>query len=314
MELRTSRQSSAVVAGIPIWIEERNKIAKAYEKALLALQVHTHSQALTAIRDLDEDVGISTGQLDRVLRHSSMFSEYVITLLQRITTLQQRSDRPGALRVVTRGMQDEPEEVLIIRRLKAFIDKLQDPTPSDDIERLSEAVLDDANTQYDTRRVREKFLDCDPKLQNRIGVLNRLRRLRLQDFQRSFEKRVASAIQFEQEKHQQLGSGSAQSPRVLPDTQIPLNELLHSYGSDGDRSEASSISSDDSSGYQSFKTRDQNLVTVQGAVEPQVPIERDVILKLPEIPSYLKFPTKDDTRCPFCLCTLQNGLTLDQWK
>jgi hypothetical protein len=221
----------------------------------------------------------------------------------------------------------------IIDKLKAFLLQVKDPTPSDDIGRLSQAVIQDLFTRSDICRVQDKFPSCVPKLQKRIKILHRLRSLRLQDTHRSFEKKVALA--WNASKRNYTNQTQARRPlpnkrrhtcstsvrtylerllRLVNDTNHTLQSLLEIYGNGNDHNDASSISSDTSSGFELFYTRDDETLAGKGAMYPRFLTKDDAIQVLPEMPTYLRDLVEHETLCPFCWCVFNSGLTVDQWN
>jgi hypothetical protein len=191
--------------------------------------------------------------------------------------------------------------------LVALLSTFKEPTPSDDIQRLSKAVSEDIYTQFDIRRIKDKFPKCHEKLQRRLGTLNRLRRLRLQDAQYAFQRRAQIAM-YRDFNARQNPSG----PVLLDETRRPLPELLDEYAPE-DMSETSSIASY-TSGYPSVQWDVDSAGTENEgqAMEPRA-IGPDVgRLQIPRMPKPIRDGT--DMQCPFCKLSLETGVDEEGWQ
>ncbi|PSN72733.1 kinase-like protein [Corynespora cassiicola Philippines] len=209
----------------------RYKVLSLFQKILYHLEGHVNRYSLVRAQSLAEDVGIASGQLDRKLRHCSGLRAQVMKLLQ---NLDERASNAQSFALM-KGFDDEIETLLntTLHNLVVLLSTMKDPAPSDDIERLSQAVHEDTFTQFDIRRVQDKFPSCDPKLHRRIGALNRLRRFRIQDAQRAFDQRAIKEIEWEKEK--QIALHMEMEPRLvdedlrsLPMPQVPVHITLAS--------------------------------------------------------------------------------------
>jgi hypothetical protein len=195
---------------------------------------------------------------------------------------------------------------------------LKDPTPSDSIARLSQAVQEDVFTRFDVETVRNKFPDCNPKLHRRIGALNRLRRLRSQDAQHEFERTIAIAMERkrETESRSPIVPGSAQQPVLLDHNRIALAQLLEDFGVSNNDSEAASVASTSaSSGYEPWSLREDDSKDI-GIMKPQFMRTGNQPLTIPRLPlkSSATLDRTNTSNCPFCMMSMERQLIQTEWE
>jgi hypothetical protein len=257
---------------------------------------------------LDEELGIASGELDRSLRHSSALRQKVVDLLDalndHLTTQQTGRTASTELRSIATDFDSDAPAIGALQRLKALSFALKSATPSNDITRLSDTVVTDAWTGFDIERVKSRYPHCQEKLQRRLGVMNRLRRIRLQDAEEEWVRKLHRAARRDFDQRQQ-----ADGTVLLNDDVRPFQEVLNDY----DASRLSDTSSDVSSLSSGFKSMMSIMPTHgESSAEPRTAIPLSELRKLPPLPREIRDMT--DLRCPFCKVLLAPGLQEDEWQ
>ncbi|KAH0559895.1 hypothetical protein GP486_003587 [Trichoglossum hirsutum] len=286
------------------------KILAAFEECVALLPTTTSRPSREQFQALAQGLGIDSGDLDHMLRHSGALRRRVIGLLRQLRQILSEEQLPSGSQNLNRNINGPDIESALdytTCSLVALLSTFKEPTPSDDIQRLSKAVSEDIYTQFDIQRMKDKFPKCHEKLQRRLGILNRLRRLRFQDAQFAFQRRAQIAM-YRDFNARQNSSG----PILLDETRRSLPELLDEYASE-DMSETSSIASY-TSGYSSVQWDADSAGSENEtqAAEPRA-IRPDVEpLQIPRMPKPIRDGT--DTQCPFCKLSLEAGIDAEDWQ
>jgi hypothetical protein len=252
------------------------------------------------------EIGIERGQLDRMLRHSSSLRR---TLIDQLSTLESilLTELQTPMRQLE-GVDIHSAVTHTISSVVALLSALREPTPSDDIQRLSKTVIEDNYTQFDISRIKDKFPQCPEKLTRRLGILNRLRRLRFQDGQTAFLRKIQIAAWKDFESRQQRTG-----PVILDDTNNTLSAMLEDIMA-GEISDTCSVASY-SSGYGSVRWETEMVNLSQQdlpQLEPEASITQAIPLHIPTMPERIRRHT--DMRCPFCYLELDHLIDDEDWQ
>lgn len=304
--------SKVIRDDMPKMVRDRNRtVLAAFEQCLALLPESVSPEARERFKAVGSELGIESGVLDRMLRRSSSLRQI---LIQQLTTLKsvllvESPNHSGKIKMRKLGGADiEAAVTRTTHSLLALLSALKEPTPSDDIQRLSKSVVEDAYTKFDITRIKDKFPRCQEKLQRRLGILNRLRRLRFQDTQSGLLRKVQNVVQRDFEARQ-----NPTGPLILDDTNTAPTGLLDDIAP-GDLSDTSSITSY-SSGYYSLPLgMDTKAPNPQDMpeLEPHTTTSISGTLQIPSMPAAIRKRT--NMRCPFCYSELDENVDDSGWR
>jgi hypothetical protein len=288
-------------------------VAQGYRECLKAVNEKGSSQSRALFKSLGEKTGIESGQLDRMLQHSSALRRKLVGLLSTLQSSlelgknETASPSGRALRSVTSQADFDPLIGSTISSIVALVSATKWPAPSDNLERLTGTVVADDYTRFDIEIVQQKFPLCDKKLQRRLGILNRLRRLKLQDAQDEHLRQIQRALQ-EYFNSRQNTSG----PLLLDNPDKPFQQILAEY-EQGNSDDTSSIASY-TTGYRSiqFDPSPEFNLSTKGDSQPRSLLPQTAPRKMPGIPKFIRDQT--DIECPLCRLPLEPEIQEAAWQ